>query len=102
MNKIYLIELLRVFKYLFKCIFLFLRSGVVEKRGVEFLHLTRNASRIRRKEGKGVKVTEFSLSTLLRDRVCGIQREVDFFLIVIVNNKTKPRHFTTTENFTSS
>ena len=37
-----------------KFIFAFLRSGVEAKRGVEFCHLTRNASRIRQKVGNGV------------------------------------------------
>ena len=41
-------------KYLFKFIFPFLRSGVEVKRGVEFCHSTRNASRIRQKVGNGV------------------------------------------------
>ena len=35
-------------------IFPFLRSGVEVKRGVEFCHSTRNASRIRQKVGNGV------------------------------------------------
>ena len=41
-------------KYLFKIIFLLLRSGVEAKRGVEFCHSTRNASRIRPKVRNGV------------------------------------------------
>ena len=41
-------------KYLLKFIFPFLRSGVEAKRGVEFCHSTRNASRIRQKVGNGV------------------------------------------------
>ena len=41
-------------KYLLKFIFPFLRSGVEVKRGVEFCHSTRNASRIRQKVGNGV------------------------------------------------
>ena len=43
-------------KYLlkFKYIFPFPRSGVEDKRGVEFCHLTRNASRIWQKVGNGV------------------------------------------------
>ena len=42
-------------KYLFTFIFsFFLRSGVEAKRGIEFRHSTRNASRNRRKVGKGV------------------------------------------------
>ena len=41
-------------KYLLKLIFPFLRSGVKAKRGVEFCHSTRNASRIRQKVGNGV------------------------------------------------
>ena len=41
-------------KYLLKFIFPFLRSGVEAKRGVEFCHSTRNASRIRQKVGSGV------------------------------------------------
>ena len=35
--------------YLFTFIFSYLSSGVLAKRGVEFLRSTRNASRIRRK-----------------------------------------------------
>ena len=41
-------------KYLFKFIFPFLRSSVEAKRGAEFCHSTRNASRIRQKVGNGV------------------------------------------------
>ena len=41
-------------KYLLKFIFPFLRPGVEAKRGVEFCHLTRNASRIWQKVGNGV------------------------------------------------
>ena len=41
-------------KYLLKFIFPFLRSGVEAKRGIEFCHSTRNASRIRQKVGNGV------------------------------------------------
>ena len=41
-------------KYLLKFIFPFLRSGVVAKRGVEFCHLTRNATGMRQKVGNGV------------------------------------------------
>ena len=37
-----------------KFIFPFLRSGVEDKRGFEFCHSTRNASRIRQKVGNGV------------------------------------------------
>ena len=37
---------LQEMKYLFKCIFLFHHSGIEAKRGVEFRHSTRNASRI--------------------------------------------------------
>ena len=37
-------------KYLFKFMFPFLRSGVEAKRGVEFRHSARNASRIRKSE----------------------------------------------------
>ena len=40
-------EALEEMKYLF--IFLFLRSGVEAKRGVEFCHSTRNIFRTRRK-----------------------------------------------------
>ena len=60
-------------KYLLKFIFSFLRSGVKVKRGVEFCHLTRNASRVRQKVGNG------SVLTLgcLYPAVCGIQREAD-------------------------
>ena len=41
-------------KYLLKFIFPNLRSGVEAKRGIEFCHSTRNASRIRQKVGNGV------------------------------------------------
>ena len=41
-------------KYLFTFIFLFHRSGVEAKRGAEFRHSTRNASRTRRKVGNEV------------------------------------------------
>ena len=41
-------------KYLLKFIFPFLRSGAEVKRGDEFHHSTRNASRTRRKIGNGV------------------------------------------------
>ena len=41
-------------KYLLKFIFPFLRSGVEAKRGIEFCHSTRKASRIRQKVGNGV------------------------------------------------
>ena len=41
-------------KYLLKFIFPFLRSGLEAKRGVEFCHSTRNASKIRQKVGNGV------------------------------------------------
>ena len=41
-------------KYLLKFIFPFLCSGVEDKRGVEFCHSTRNASRIRQNVGNGV------------------------------------------------
>ena len=47
-------SLLEEMKYLLKFIFQFLRSGVEAKRGVEFCHSTRNASRIRKKVGNGV------------------------------------------------
>ena len=52
-------------KYLLKFIFLFLPSGVEAKRGVEFCHSTRNASRIRGKWGGECLTTRFLLSTLL-------------------------------------
>ena len=39
-------------------IFLFLRPGVEAKRGVEFNHSTRNASRTRRKVGNGVSLAD--------------------------------------------
>ena len=52
-------------KYLLKFIFPFLRSGVEAKRGVEFCHLTCNASRIRQKVGNGVSYTWFPLPILL-------------------------------------
>ena len=48
-------------KYLLKFIFPFLRSVVEDKRGVEFCHSTRNASRIRQKVENGVCVTRGSL-----------------------------------------
>ena len=38
----------KIMKYLLKFIFPFLRSGVEDKRGVEFCHSTRNASRFGR------------------------------------------------------
>ena len=41
-------------RYLLKIIFPFLRSGVKDKRGVEFCLSTRNASRIQQKVGNGV------------------------------------------------
>ena len=41
-------------KYLLKFTFPFIRSGIEVKRGVEFCHSTRNASRIRQKVGNGV------------------------------------------------
>ena len=41
-------------KYLLKFKYPFLRYGVEAKRGVEFCHSTRNASRIRQKGGNGV------------------------------------------------
>ena len=44
-------------KYLLKFIFPFLRSGVEAKRGVEYSHSTRNASRIRQKVGNGSVLT---------------------------------------------
>ena len=62
-NKMYAIEAvvaqrnkgpLEEIKYLLKFIFPFLRSGVKAKRGVEFCHSIRNASRIRQKVGNGV------------------------------------------------
>ena len=42
---------LKEIKYLFKFIFLFLRSGVETKSGIEFRHSTRNVSKIRRQMG---------------------------------------------------
>ena len=41
-------------KYLLKFIFPYLRTGVEAKRGVEFCHSIRNASRVRQKVGNGV------------------------------------------------
>ena len=41
-------------KYVLKYIFPFLCSGVEAKRGVEFCHSTRKASRIHQKVGNGV------------------------------------------------
>ena len=55
-------------KYLLKFIFPFLRSGVETKRGVEFCHLTRNASRIRQKVENRVSYTRFPLPILLYAR----------------------------------
>ena len=52
-------------KYLLEFIFPFLRSGVEAKRGVDFCHLTRNASRIRQKMGNRKSYTRFPLPTLL-------------------------------------
>ena len=65
-------------KYLLKFIFPFLRSGVEAKRGDEFCHSTRSASRNRQKMGN----------------VCGIQREADFFLIVIFGSSSGLKLFT--------
>ena len=56
---------LKEMKYLHKCIFTSLRSGVEAKRGVEFCHVTCNASRIRQKVGNGMSYTRFPLPTLL-------------------------------------
>ena len=60
---------LKKMKYLLKFIFLFLCSGVEAKRGVEFCHSTRNASRIRQKvEWRGDTEclnTRFPLPTVL-------------------------------------
>ena len=58
---------LKEIKYLLKCIFPFLRSGVETKRGVEFCHLTRNASRIRSKVGNEVSYTRFPLPIRVRE-----------------------------------
>ena len=44
----------RMMKYLFKLTFSFLRSGVQAKRGADFRHLTRNASRTRWNVGNGL------------------------------------------------
>ena len=55
----------RRWNFYLKFIFPFLRSGVEVKRGVEFCHLTRKASRIRQKVGNGVSYTKFPLPTLL-------------------------------------
>ena len=52
-------------KYLLKFIFPFLRSGVEVKRGVEFCHSIRKASRIRQKVGTECLNTRFPLPTLL-------------------------------------
>ena len=41
-------------KYLFKCIFPFILSGIKANRGIEFRHSTRNAFKIRRKVRNGV------------------------------------------------
>ena len=60
-------------KYFLKYILPFLRSGVEVKRGVEFCHSTRNASKIRQKVGSGVEVSS------AYPAVCGIQREADLF-----------------------
>ena len=60
--------------YLFIFIFEFLRSGVEAKRGVEFRHSTRNASR-----GTECVNTRFPLPTLLyASRTREAQREADF------------------------
>ena len=75
-------------KYLFKFIFPFLRSSVEAKHGVEFCHLTRNASRIRQKVGNGVSYTRFPLPTL---RSAGYSVKLIYFFIflkvVLVNVK---------------
>ena len=52
-------------KYLFTFLFSFLRSGVKAKRGVEFRHSIRNASKIPRKVGTEWRNTKFPLPTLL-------------------------------------
>ena len=64
-------------KYLLKFIFPFVSSGVETKRGVEFCHLTRSASRIGQKVG-GVSYTRFPLSTLL---CAGYSVKLIFFLM---------------------
>ena len=51
-------------KYLLKFIFPFLRSGTEDKRGVEFCHSTRDASRFGRTWGTECLNTRFSLPTL--------------------------------------
>ena len=50
MTSLFSIYLYSLF-YLFTFVFSFLRSGVEDKRGVEFCHSTRNPSRIRQKMG---------------------------------------------------
>ena len=48
-DRLWVRSLLEEMKYLLRFIFPFLRFGVEAKRGVEFCHSTRNASRIRPK-----------------------------------------------------
>ena len=67
-------------KYLLKFIFSFLRSGVEAKRGVEFCHSTRNASRIRQEVGTECLNTSFPLPTLLR---AGYSVKLIYFLIFL-------------------
>ena len=59
-------------KYIFTFIFSFIRSGVEAKRGVEYRHSTRNASRTRRKVGKRRVLTlgSLCLPCYVRDSAC--------------------------------
>ena len=67
-------------KCFLKFIFPFLRSGVEAKRGVEFCHSTRDASRIRQKVGNGVSQHKVPSAY---PAVCGIQREADHVFLNI-------------------
>ena len=72
---------LKEMKYLLKFISAFLRSGVEIKRGVEFCHSTRNASRIRQKVGRTECLNiRFPLPTLLYE---GYSVKLIFFSICI-------------------
>ena len=73
-------------KYLFTFVFSFLRSIVEAKRGVEFRHSTRNASRTRWKVGNGVfKILQVPS---VYPAVCGVQRESDLFIFILYLKKS--------------
>ena len=86
-NKSTLEEMTYVLKFLFP----FLRSGIQAKRGVEFYHLPRNASRIRQKVGNGVYFPRFPLPTLLCAgySVKLIKDHLSYTSCIIKKNSTK-------------